>query len=140
MTLVVLFGVAATVVSTSGWTWAAVRLRLGRLLVGSVALSAMALLSCAIVAAYWVMVAWAPCSAVPAVRSTPRLTPTPSGTSDRARINLIHAALRRRGRHLSADPDRRRDRWHQLAVGLPGGAGRPRSGGCVVRHHRRAME
>ena len=43
MTLVLPFGVAATVVSTSGWTWAADRLGLGRLLTGSVALSAVVL-------------------------------------------------------------------------------------------------
>jgi MFS family permease len=59
MTLVLPFGVAATVVSTSGWTWAADRLGLSRLLTGSVALSAVALLCCALAPAYWVIVACA---------------------------------------------------------------------------------
>jgi MFS family permease len=59
MTLVLPFGVAATVVSTSGWTWAAARLGLGRLLTGSVALSAVALMCCALAPAYWVIVACA---------------------------------------------------------------------------------
>jgi MFS family permease len=57
MTLVLPVGVAATVVSTSGWTWAAARLGLGRLLAGSVALSAVALVCCALAPAYWVVVA-----------------------------------------------------------------------------------
>jgi MFS family permease len=56
MTLVLPFGVAATVVSTSSWTWAAARLGLGRLLAGSIALSAVALLCCALAPAYWVIV------------------------------------------------------------------------------------
>lgn len=56
MTLVLPFGVAATLVSASGWTWAAARLGLGRLLAGSVALSAVALLCCAAAPAYWVIV------------------------------------------------------------------------------------
>jgi MFS family permease len=59
MTLVLPFGVAATVVSTSGWTWAADRLGLSRLLTGSVAISAVALLCCALAPAYWVIVACA---------------------------------------------------------------------------------
>jgi hypothetical protein len=48
MTLVLPFGVAATVVAASSWTWAAARIGLGRLLTGSVALSAVALLCCAV--------------------------------------------------------------------------------------------
>jgi len=56
MTLVLPFGVAATVVSTSSWTWAAARLGLGRMLAGSIALSAVALLCCALAPAYWVIV------------------------------------------------------------------------------------
>ncbi len=59
MTLVLPFGVAATLVSASGWTWAAARLGLGRLLAGSVALSAVALLCCAVATTYWVIVACA---------------------------------------------------------------------------------
>lgn len=59
MTLVLPFGVAATVVSTTSWTWAARRLGLGRLLAGSVAVSTVALLCCAVAPGYWVIVACA---------------------------------------------------------------------------------
>jgi MFS family permease len=55
MTLVLPFGVAATLVSTSGWTWAAARFGLGRLLTGSIALSTVALLACALAPGYWVI-------------------------------------------------------------------------------------
>jgi hypothetical protein len=51
-TLVLTFGVAATVISTSCWTWAATRIGFGRLLAGSVAISATALLCCALAPAY----------------------------------------------------------------------------------------
>jgi fucose permease len=59
MTLVLPFGVAATVVSASLWTYAATRLGLGRLLAGSVAASAAALLCCALAPGFWVIVACA---------------------------------------------------------------------------------
>jgi MFS family permease len=55
MTLVLPFGVAATLVSTSGWTWAAARLGLGRLLTVSIAVSTVALLASALAPAYWVI-------------------------------------------------------------------------------------
>ena len=55
MTLVLPFGVAATLVSTSGWTWAAARLGLGRLLAASLALSTVALLASALAPGYWVI-------------------------------------------------------------------------------------
>ena len=55
MTLVLPFGVAATLVSTSGWTWAAARLGLGRLLTVSIAVSTAALLASALAPAYWVI-------------------------------------------------------------------------------------
>jgi len=59
MTLVLPFGVAATVVAASSWTWAAARIGLGRLLTRSVTLSALALLCCAVAPAYWLVVACA---------------------------------------------------------------------------------
>jgi MFS family permease len=59
MALVLPFGVAATLVSTTGWTLASARLGMGRLLAGSVALSAVALVCCALAPAYWVVVACA---------------------------------------------------------------------------------
>jgi MFS family permease len=62
MSLVLPFGVAATIVSSSGWTWAVARLGMGRLLTTSVGVSAVALLCCALAPGYWVVVA----AAVPA--------------------------------------------------------------------------
>lgn len=55
MTLVLPFGVAATLVSTSGWTWAAARFGLGRVLTGSIAFSTVALLASALAPGYWVI-------------------------------------------------------------------------------------
>jgi MFS family permease len=55
MTLVLPFGVAATVVATTGWTWAAARIGLGGLLTGSLALSTVALLGSALAPDYWVI-------------------------------------------------------------------------------------
>jgi len=62
LSLILPFGVAATVVSSAGWTWAAARLGMGRLLATSVGVSAAALLCCALAPGYWLVVA----SAVPA--------------------------------------------------------------------------
>jgi MFS family permease len=59
MTLVLPFGVAATVVSASCWTYAAIRIGLGRLLAGSVVLSAAGLLCSALAPGFWVIVACA---------------------------------------------------------------------------------
>ena len=85
MTLVLPFGVAATVVSTSSWTWAAARLGLGRLLASSVAVSAVALMCCALAPAYWVIVACAVLFGLSGGAIDAARTPTPPATSGPAR-------------------------------------------------------
>jgi MFS family permease len=92
MTLVLPFGVAATVVSTSGWTWAGARLGLGRLLAGSVALSAVALLCCALAPAYWVIVACAVLFGLSAGAIDAALNAHAARYFGARQINWMHAA------------------------------------------------
>jgi fucose permease len=92
MTLVLPFGVAATVVSTSGWTWAAARLGLGRLLTGSVALSAVALACCALAPAYWVVVACGVLFGLSAGAIDAALNAFAAQHFGPRRITLMHAA------------------------------------------------
>ena len=92
MTLVLPFGVAATLVSTSGWTWAAARLGLGRLLAGSVALSAVALLCCAVAPAYWVVVASAVLFGLSGGAIDAALNSYAARHFGPRQINLMHAA------------------------------------------------
>ena len=92
LTLVLPFGVAATVVSTSGWTWAAARLGLGRLLAGSLALSTAALLLCAIAPAYWVIVASAVLFGLSAGAIDAAINAYAARHFGPRRINFTHAA------------------------------------------------
>jgi fucose permease len=92
MTLVLPFGVAATVLSASGWTWAAARLGLGRLLTWSVAMSAAALLLCAMAPAYWVIVACAVLFGLSAGAIDAALNAYAARHFGPRRINLMHAA------------------------------------------------
>jgi MFS family permease len=92
LTLVLPFGVAATLLSTSTWTWAAARLGLGRLLTGSVALSAAALLCCALAPAYGVVVASAVLFGLSAGSVEAALNAYAARTFGPRRINLMHAA------------------------------------------------
>jgi MFS family permease len=92
LTLVLPFGVAATLLSTSTWTWAAARLGLGRLLTGSVALSAVALLCCALAPAYGVVVASAVLFGLSAGSVEAALNAYAARTFGPRRINLMHAA------------------------------------------------
>jgi len=92
MTLVLPFGVAATVVSTSGWTFAVARLGLGRLLAGSVALSSIALLCCALAPAYWVVVACAVPFGLSAGAVDAALNAYAARHFGPRRINRMHAA------------------------------------------------
>jgi MFS family permease len=92
MTLVLPFGVAATVVSTSGWTWAGARLGMGRLLAGSVALSAVALLCCALAPAYWVIVACAVLFGLSAGAIDAALNAHAARHFGARQINWMHAA------------------------------------------------
>lgn len=93
MTLVLPFGVAATVVSTSCWTWVAGRLGLGRLLAGSVALSAVALACCAVAPAYWVVVACALLFGLSSGAIDAALNAYAARRFGPRRINLMHAAF-----------------------------------------------
>lgn len=72
MSLVLPFGVAATVVSASGWTWAAARLGLRRPLTWQCRHVGGSSAVCAIAPAYWVIVACAVLFGLSAGRSTPR--------------------------------------------------------------------
>lgn len=92
MTLVLPFGVAATVVSTSGWTWAADRIGLGRLLAGSVALSAVALACCALAPGYWVIVACAVLFGLSGGAIDAALNAYAARHFGPRQINLMHAA------------------------------------------------
>jgi MFS family permease len=92
MTLVLPFGVAATVVSTSSWTWAAARLGLGRLLAGSIALSAVALLCCALAPAYWVIVSCAVLFGLSAGAIDAALNSYAARHFGPRQINFMHAA------------------------------------------------
>jgi MFS family permease len=92
MTLVLPFGVAATVVSTSSWTWAAARLGLGRMLAGSIALSAVALLCCALAPAYWVIVFCAVLFGLLAVAIDAALNSYAARHFGPRQINFMHAA------------------------------------------------
>jgi len=92
MSLVLPFGLAATVVSTSGWTWAAARLGLGRLLAGSVALSAVALLCCVIAPGYWVIVACAVLFGLSGGAIDAALNAYAARHFGPRRMNLMHAA------------------------------------------------
>jgi MFS family permease len=92
MALVLPFGVAATVVSTSCWTSAVARLGLGRLLAGSVALSAVGLLCCALAPAYWVVVACAVLFGLSAGAIDAALNAYAARHFGPRRINLMHAA------------------------------------------------
>src|SRR3954453_8821672 len=92
MTLVLPFGVAATVVSAVGWTWAQARLGPGRLLTGSVGLSAFALLCCALAPAYWVIVACAVLFGLSAGAIDAALNAYAAWHFGARRINLMHAA------------------------------------------------
>jgi len=92
LTWVLPFGVAATVVSTSCWTWAAARLGLGRLLASSVALSALALLCCALAPAYWVIVACAVLFGLSAGAIDAALNSYAARHFGPRQINFMHAA------------------------------------------------
>lgn len=92
MTLVLPFGVAATVVSTTSWTWAAARLGLGRLLAGSIALSAIALLCCALAPAYWVIVSCAVLFGLSAGAIDAALNSYAARHFGPRQINFMHAA------------------------------------------------
>ena len=93
MTLVLPFGVAATVVSTSSWTWAAARVGLGRLLAGSLAMSTIALLISATAPAYWVVVACAVLFGLSAGAIDAALNAYAVRHFGPGRINLMHAAF-----------------------------------------------
>jgi MFS family permease len=93
MTLVLPFGVAATVVSTSCWTWAAAGLGLGRLLAASVALSAVALAICAVAPAYWVIVGCAVLFGLSSGAIDAALNAYAARHFGPRRINLMHAAF-----------------------------------------------
>ena len=140
MTLVLPFGVAATVISTSCWTWAATRIGFGRLLAGSVAISATALLCCALAPAYlghrglrslvrafrWSRRRCAECLRRPALRRPPsqphaRRLWNPSG-------------------HFSIDRHRRDRHGKELALGLHHRHGHPGAVGRSIRWHVAAME
>ena len=92
MTLVLPFGVAATVVSASNWTWAAARLGLGRLLAGSLAMSTAALLICAVAPAYWVVVACSVLFGLSAGAIDAALNAYAVQHFGPRRINFMHAA------------------------------------------------
>jgi MFS family permease len=92
LTLVLPFGVAATLVSTSCWTWAARRLGLGRLLAGSVAVSTVALLCCAIAPAYWVIVACAVLFGLSAGAIDAALNSYAARHFGPRQVNFMHAA------------------------------------------------
>ncbi|HZA03740.1 MAG TPA: MFS transporter [Propionibacteriaceae bacterium] len=92
MTLVLPFGVAATIVSTSSWTWAAARLGLGRLLAGSLAMSTAALLISATAPAYWVVVACAVLFGLSAGAIDAALNAYAVQHFGPRRINFMHAA------------------------------------------------
>jgi fucose permease len=92
MTLVLPFGVAATVVSTSSWTWAAARLGLGRLLAGSLAMSTIALLICAAAPAYWALVGCAVLFGLSAGAIDAALNAYAVRHFGARGINLMHAA------------------------------------------------
>lgn len=92
MSLVVPFGVAATIVSSSGWTWAAERLGMGRLLATSVGVSAASLMCCVVAPGYWLVVA----SAVPGGLSAGAIDSALNAFAARhfgpRQINLMHAS------------------------------------------------
>ena len=92
MTLVLPFGVAATLVSTTSWTWAAARLGLGRLLAASVVMSTVGLLLTAIAPAYWVVVACAVLFGLSAGSIDAALNAYAARHFGARRINLMHAA------------------------------------------------
>jgi MFS family permease len=92
MSLVLPFGVAATLVSTSGWTWAAARLGLGRLLGASLALSTAGLLLTAVAPAYWVVVACAVLFGLSAGAIDAALNAYAARHFGPSRINRMHAA------------------------------------------------
>ena len=93
LTLVLPFGVAATVVSASSWTYAATRIGLGRLLAGSVALSAAALLCCAVAPGFWVIVACAVPFGLSAGAIDAALNAHAARHFGPRRINQMHAAF-----------------------------------------------
>lgn len=92
LSLVLPFGVAATLVSTSCWTWAARRLGLGRLLAGSVAVSTVALLCCAVAPGYWVIVACAVLFGLSAGAIDAALNSYAARHFGPRQINFMHAA------------------------------------------------
>ncbi len=92
MTLVLPFGVAATVVSTTCWTWAARRLGLGRLLAASVVVSTVALLCCAVAPGYWVIVACAVLFGLSAGAVDAALNAYAARHFGPRQINFMHAA------------------------------------------------
>ena len=93
MTLVLPFGVAATVVSASFWTYAATRLGLGRLLAWSVVASAAALLCCALAPGYWVIVGMAVVFGLSAGAIDSALNAYAARHFGPRRINQMHAAF-----------------------------------------------
>lgn len=92
MTLVLPFGVAATIVSTTSWTWAATRLGLGRLLASSVAVSALALLCCALAPAFSVVVGCAVLFGLSAGAIDAALNSYAARHFGPRQINFMHAA------------------------------------------------
>ena len=93
MTLVLPFGVGATVISASYWTYAAARLGMGRLLAVSVASSAAALLCCAVAPGFWVIVACAVVFGLSAGAIDAALNAYAARNFGPRRINQMHAAF-----------------------------------------------
>jgi MFS family permease len=93
MTLILPFGVAATVISASFWTYAATRIGLGRLLAWSVAASAAALLCCALAPGYWLIVASAVVFGLSAGAIDSALNAYAARHFGPRRINQMHAAF-----------------------------------------------
>ena len=93
MTLVLPFGVAATVVSASCWTYAARRIGLGRLLAASVASSAAALLCCALAPGFWMIVAAGVLFGLSAGAIDAALNAYAARHFGARRINQMHAAF-----------------------------------------------
>jgi MFS family permease len=92
MTLVLPFGVAATLASTIGWTWLAARLGLGRLLTGSIVLSTVALLASALAPGYWLILICAVLFGLSAGAIDAALNAYAARHFGPRLINLMHAA------------------------------------------------
>ncbi len=92
LTLVLPFGVAATLLSAGAWTWAQARFGLGRLLAAGTALSAAGLLCTAIAPAFRVVVGCAVLFGLSAGAVDAALNAYAAGHFGPRRITLMHAA------------------------------------------------